>query len=112
MMDGGLNGRGRDWPTGRPVVQLANLVEKKSNAFGECFRWLVIRGWLDAFERLEGPGLAQVDDGVELLRHAGVEIVALPLRFGGVDHANGPLQPPDGQHVVNRGARRKGKEKT
>jgi hypothetical protein len=42
---------------------------------------------------LQRPRLIDVDEPVELLRHAGVEVVTLPLRCRPVDHPDEPLQP-------------------
>ena len=43
-------------------------------------------------ERLHGGRLVEVDDRVELLRKAGLEVVAGPLGLGSVDHADGALE--------------------
>jgi hypothetical protein len=44
------------------------------------------------FERLDRARLVDVDHGVELVRHACREVVALPLGFRPVDHTDRPLQ--------------------
>src|SRR2546430_16818421 len=43
-------------------------------------------------EGLHRPGFVDVDDGVELVRQPGPEVVALALRVRAVDDADGPLQ--------------------
>src|SRR5262245_1475920 len=43
-------------------------------------------------ERCDGSRLVEVQDGVELIRQPCVEVVALALGVGSVDHADRPLQ--------------------
>ena len=42
-------------------------------------------------------GLVEVDHRVELFGKPRLEVVALPLGLGPVDHADGPLQPQPAQ---------------
>src|SRR5688572_22390657 len=44
-------------------------------------------------QRFDRAGFIKMNHGVELLRHAGVEIMAPAFGVGPIDHADGPLQP-------------------
>src|SRR3954471_6927339 len=45
-----------------------------------------------AFEWLEGAGLVEMEDEIELRRQVGVEVVAVPLGLGAIDHADRALE--------------------
>ena len=43
-------------------------------------------------QRLDGAGLVKVQHRVELVRQAGAEVMAEPLRLRSIHHANGPFE--------------------
>ena len=60
------------------------------NTRWESFRRLAAFPLRSAFERFDGPRFVDVDHGIELLRDACVEIMALPL---GLRPVNDPDRP-------------------
>src|SRR4051812_8396811 len=46
-----------------------------------------------ALQRHQGAGLVEMDHGVELVGHVGLEVMALALGLRAVDHADRALQP-------------------
>ena len=84
-----------------PDLTLKSTLNMSAGAVADIATWYLI-AFLPArgpLQRLDRPGLIDVDNRVELVRQAGPEVVAAPLGFGPVDHADRPLQPPRAQRV-------------
>src|SRR6202163_1034613 len=54
------------------------------------------------FQRFDRARLVEMEHRVELIRQSRVEIMALPLGFGTVDHTDRPLEPRHGQLLHHR----------
>jgi hypothetical protein len=61
-------------------------------------RWLAVVYRRNALEQFGRVGGVDMDDGVELLGRAGIEIVALAFRLRQVDHADRALYTIWGRH--------------
>src|SRR5207249_3045574 len=63
-----------------------------SNSSRECLWRFTSLPQRVTFERLQRAGFVKVNDGVELIRQACFEVVALPFSLRQIDHANRAFQ--------------------
>src|SRR5712691_1980804 len=80
------------------TLRLAVRLSLISNPAGEGLRHLGLRR-ADPLQRLHRAGLVDVDDRVELLGQAGVEVVAEPLGLRPIDDADRALEERAGDRT-------------
>src|SRR5439155_5585954 len=89
----GRLGSRRSGPRGPPPSRQAwSSLAPSLESRGECLGRLLLRRCRGPLQGTYGLGLVEVEDGVELARQAGVEVMAGPLGLRAVDHADGALQ--------------------
>src|SRR5205814_3066865 len=77
----------------------------------ECFGWLARLPQRVSLKRFERTRLVQVNDGVELLRQACIEVVTLSLRLRQIDDADGALKARPAQSTCGLPAIAQGEQK-
>src|SRR6266516_1953452 len=75
-----------------------------SNARWEGFRRLDVVPALRFFKRLDRACLVEVEDGIELLRHVGEEVMTDALRLRPINHTDRPLESRLGHERTGGGA--------
>src|SRR5688572_24644160 len=85
-------------------IMLLKYAPGLSLARWECLWHLAARPAGGPFERLDRPCLVDVDQRVELVGQAGIEVVADTLGLRAIDHADSPLQLPVAQPFDRRAA--------